>query len=78
MFIGKNLYRHLLRAPCQWWDIQNRMQSGVGYRDNDETDGSMAVFCPAFPQPGINLPDDWKTRYNGYDSHTPQFIALMI
>ncbi|KAH9012052.1 hypothetical protein EDB85DRAFT_1877948, partial [Lactarius pseudohatsudake] len=21
-----------------------------------------AIFCPACPQPGINLPDDWKTR----------------
>ncbi|KAF8258200.1 hypothetical protein EI94DRAFT_1774246 [Lactarius quietus] len=24
----------------------------------------MAIFCPACPQPGINLPDDWKIRYN--------------
>ncbi|KAF8263675.1 hypothetical protein EI94DRAFT_1772867 [Lactarius quietus] len=26
----------------------------------------MAIFCPACPQPGINLPDDWKIRYNEY------------
>ncbi|KAH9024662.1 hypothetical protein EDB84DRAFT_1564332 [Lactarius hengduanensis] len=26
-------------------------------------DGSMAIFCPACPQPGVNLPVDWKTRY---------------
>ncbi|KAH9012959.1 hypothetical protein EDB83DRAFT_2233526, partial [Lactarius deliciosus] len=26
--------------------------------------GSMAIFCPACPQPGINLPDDWKIRYH--------------
>ncbi|KAF8263451.1 hypothetical protein EI94DRAFT_1772941 [Lactarius quietus] len=26
----------------------------------------MAIFCPACPQPGIDLPDDWKTRYNEY------------
>ncbi|KAH9008024.1 hypothetical protein EDB85DRAFT_1904662 [Lactarius pseudohatsudake] len=26
-------------------------------------DGAMAIFCPACPQPGINLPTDWKTLY---------------
>jgi len=56
----KNLYRHLLRASRQWRDLTNRMQSGVGLNSDEDTpqDGAMAIFCPACPQPGINLPDD--------------------
>ncbi|KAF8263368.1 hypothetical protein EI94DRAFT_1704050 [Lactarius quietus] len=61
-----NLYRQLLRASHQWRDLRNRMQSGLGHQDEDGIDGSMAIFCPACPQPGINLPDDWKIRYIEY------------
>jgi hypothetical protein len=44
------------------------MESGLGHHKEGDTipDGSMAVFCPACPQPGINLPDDWKTKYTLY------------
>jgi hypothetical protein len=44
------------------------MESGIGYQQEEisTTDGSMAIFCPACPQPGINLPEDWKERYNPY------------
>ena len=43
------------------------MQSGLAYQGNEPpSDGSMAVFCPACPQPGINLPNDWNTRYKPY------------
>ena len=27
------------------------------------TDGSLALFCPACPQPGVNLPQNWTTVY---------------
>jgi hypothetical protein len=39
--------------------------SRLGHKQEDEslTDGAMAMFCPACPQPGINLPSDWKDRY---------------
>jgi hypothetical protein len=64
----QNLYKQLLRASCQWCDITNRMQSGLWYQQEKDSlpDGSMAIFCPACPQPGINLPEDWKERYNLY------------
>ncbi len=41
------------------------MQSGIGLQSVREAtqDGAMATFCPACPQPGINLPDDWQARY---------------
>lgn len=61
----KNRYKQLLRASRQWRDLKNRMQSGIGHLPEEESvpDGSMAIFCPACPQPGINLPKDWKMRY---------------
>jgi hypothetical protein len=44
------------------------MKSGLGHKAEQETseDGSMSIFCPACPQPGVNLPDDWKTKYSLY------------
>jgi hypothetical protein len=50
------------------------MECGIGYQPEKEIvpDGSMAIFCPACPQPGINIPDDWKTKY------TPYVITLYI
>ncbi|KAH9022825.1 hypothetical protein EDB85DRAFT_1871170, partial [Lactarius pseudohatsudake] len=43
-------------------------------------DGSMAIFCPACPQPGINLPDDWKIKYHDqpYAFIDPINISLLI
>jgi hypothetical protein len=61
------------------------MQSGLGYQQVDESpsgpsDGSMAIFCPACPQPGINLPDDWQKRFTGYGfpKHAKHLIANCI
>jgi hypothetical protein len=45
------------------------MEQGLGHQSEETApDGSMAIFCPACPQPGINLPNDWKTRYEPYVS----------
>ncbi|KAH9008383.1 hypothetical protein EDB85DRAFT_1883574 [Lactarius pseudohatsudake] len=59
-----NMYKQLLRTSRQWRDIKSRMEQGLGHQSEETApDGSMAIFCPACPQPGINLPNDWKTRY---------------
>ncbi|KAN0125385.1 hypothetical protein V8E53_015547 [Lactarius tabidus] len=58
-----NLYKQLLRASRQWHDIRTRTKSGLGHEGGPTEDGSMAIFCPACPQPGINLPSDWEARY---------------
>jgi len=64
---AQNLYRQLLRTSRQWRDLKTRMEQGLGHRPEMQTpDGSMATFCPACPQPGVNLPDDWKTKYPPY------------
>ncbi|KAH9169688.1 hypothetical protein EDB89DRAFT_1908334 [Lactarius sanguifluus] len=48
-----NLYKQLLRASRQWRDLKNRIQSGLGHQPDGDSaiDGSMAIFCPACPQP---------------------------
>ena len=43
------------------------MEQGLGHQpENGVSDDAMAVFCPACPQPGINLPKDWHTKYRPY------------
>ncbi|KAH9011266.1 hypothetical protein EDB85DRAFT_1847414, partial [Lactarius pseudohatsudake] len=71
-----NRYKQLLRASRQWRDLKNRMEHGLGHLPEWETipDGSMAIFCPACPQPGVNLPVDWKTRYRD----SPYLIRTFI
>ncbi|KAI6027071.1 hypothetical protein EDC04DRAFT_2573228, partial [Pisolithus marmoratus] len=32
--------------------------------EQDPGDGGLALFCPACPQPGVNLPADWKGYYH--------------
>jgi hypothetical protein len=39
------------------------MRFGFGHdRDRQPGNGDLADFCPACPQPGINLPEDWHTH----------------
>ena len=45
------------------------MLSGLGHQhETPPSSGSMAIFCPACPQPGVNLPEDWRERYSAYAS----------
>ena len=41
-------------------------------------EGSLALFCPACPQPGINLEDDWKQRYPEYKLLPFSYLAIQI
>jgi hypothetical protein len=43
-----------------WRDLIARVNSGLGHeKEAALVPGSLAIFCPACPQPGINLPEDW-------------------
>jgi hypothetical protein len=55
-----------MRVSRTWRDLTNRKRAGFGHdTQNDPGKGELAVFCPACPQPGINLPKDWAERYDG-------------
>jgi hypothetical protein len=61
-----------MRVSRQWRDIKVRKWFGYGHdTDQEPGNGDLAFFCPACPQPGINLPDNWK------DSPHPS-VNLMI
>jgi hypothetical protein len=49
-----------MRVSRLWRDIQTRKRFGFGHEKDEPGLGSLALFCPACPQPGVNLPDDWK------------------
>jgi hypothetical protein len=40
--------------------MKERKWFGFGNRAAKPQAADLALFCPACPQPGINLPDNWK------------------
>jgi hypothetical protein len=52
-----------MRVSRQWRDLLARKRFGYGHdTDKKPGNGDLALFCPACPQPGVNLPDDWKNE----------------
>lgn len=49
----------LIRVSRQMRKLQNLKRFGAVYQDQPSTPGSLTIFCPSCPQPGINLPPDW-------------------
>ena len=48
---------------CQWRHLKLLKRSGRGHDPagvNETKQGECAVLCPACPQPGINLPENWE------------------
>ena len=66
-----NRYHELLRVSRQWRNLELRKSFGFGHHDNPPQRGEMGHGCASCPQPGINLPDDWKS-----DPH--QLVTLII
>jgi hypothetical protein len=58
-----NRYNEFRRATRQWRNLKLRKWFGFGHRVLLPMKGSMAIFCAACPQPGVNLPADHQTRY---------------
>src|SRR5262245_43098694 len=57
----QNPHRELSRVSRMWRDLQNRKRFGFGHdTDISPKNGDLAYFCVACPQPGYNLPENWK------------------
>jgi hypothetical protein len=57
----QNRYQELYRACRQWRNLKQQKWSGFAYENSQgDKPGSLALFCAACPQPGINIPRDWK------------------
>jgi len=50
-----------MRVSRMWRDLRAQIDSGLGHETKAEPQpGSLAIFCPACPQPGINLLQGWE------------------
>lgn len=64
-----NRYRELLLISREWRNLKARQRAGYAYSPPDAIPaGGLALFCLACPQPGVNLPDDWKSDPDRYVS----------
>ncbi|KAI5985315.1 hypothetical protein EDC04DRAFT_2913872 [Pisolithus marmoratus] len=64
-FPERDRYRELMRVSWLWRDLKHRKWFGFGHdMEQDPGDRGLALFCPACPQPGVNLPADWKVCYD--------------
>ena len=49
-----------MRISRQWHDLHARKRFRYGHEvEKIPGNGDLALFCPACPQPGINLPQNW-------------------
>jgi hypothetical protein len=58
-----DLYREFRRMSRIWrWmkKLKWAGYSGTNKKVQEVGRGDLAIFCPACPQPGINLPENWK------------------
>ena len=60
--IRQNQYQELYRVGRQWRNLKQRKQSSYIYTGGEPSGpGSLALFCAACPQPGINIPHNWRS-----------------
>lgn len=61
---GQDRYKAFMRVVAQWHHLKRCKRAGRGHDPTGvmgTQPGELAVRCPACPQPGINLPDNWDT-----------------
>ena len=63
-----NLYHELRRMSRVWRWMKKLKWAGSAYVPvgTAPVPGDLANFCPTCPQPGMNLPDNWKLDPNRY------------
>ncbi|KAH7919749.1 hypothetical protein BV22DRAFT_1022428, partial [Leucogyrophana mollusca] len=68
-------YRELMRVSRMWRDLQNRKRFGYGHNVGSiPGPGGLSLFCPACPQPGVNLPGNWVDIYKSW-LVMPRFVV---
>jgi hypothetical protein len=68
-----NRYAELRRASRAWRNLKLYQEHGFGHHTTKPGIGGMAYFCAACPQPGVNLPDNWKENQNS-DLYIRSFV----
>ncbi|KAG1888829.1 hypothetical protein F4604DRAFT_1915889 [Suillus subluteus] len=71
-------YRELMRVARQWCQLKLLKWNGFGHELKGIRPGDLALFCPACPQPGINLTlpteDDSEENNSEADLATPSWL----
>ncbi|KAG2105107.1 uncharacterized protein F5147DRAFT_775427 [Suillus discolor] len=65
-------YRELMRTARQWRQCKLYKWHGFAHKDDQPKAGDLALFCPACPQPGINL--DRSTGTVAQPDNTPSWL----
>ncbi|KAG2057442.1 hypothetical protein BDR06DRAFT_980855 [Suillus hirtellus] len=67
-----NRYRELMRTARQWRQCKLYKWHGFAHKNDEPKTGDLALFCPACPQPGINL--DRSTGMATQLDNTPSWL----
>jgi CxC2 like cysteine cluster associated with KDZ transposases len=62
-----DLYREFRRMSRIWRWMKRLKWAGLANNDmpvNEVKEGELGIFCPACPQPGVNIPDQWMDDKN--------------
>ena len=62
-----NLYHELRRLSRLWRWVKKLKWGGYGHEPNETLDpksAELGIFCPACPQVGVNMPDNWEEDEN--------------
>ncbi|KAJ7434219.1 hypothetical protein B0H11DRAFT_2258641 [Mycena galericulata] len=76
----KDRYKSFMRMMRQWRHLVLLKRGGRGNdgarKVAETTPGELAVTCPACPQPGVNLPEDWGAAEGAKKFLYILFIAI--
>ena len=64
-----NLYHEFRRLSRLWLWVKKLRWAGYGLKRGEPINpqpGELGNFCPACPQPGVNIADNWREDPNGW------------
>ncbi|KIK90374.1 hypothetical protein PAXRUDRAFT_152008, partial [Paxillus rubicundulus Ve08.2h10] len=68
-------YKELLHISRQWRYLQNKLAFRFSHNSTVKVkDGDLAYFCPACPQPRVNLSKDWTEDLGRAWKYSRSFI----
>ncbi|KAJ7229225.1 hypothetical protein C8J57DRAFT_1534542 [Mycena rebaudengoi] len=75
----RNRYHEWRRMTREWRNLQMLKRSGRGHDPTGPAGtkpGACALLCPACPQPGKNLPEDWQSKSEDQRFLYALFLAM--
>ncbi|KAG1895644.1 uncharacterized protein F5891DRAFT_984083 [Suillus fuscotomentosus] len=71
-------YRELMRTVRQWRQCKLYKWHGFAHKNDEPKTGDLALFCPACPQPGINLDRSTGTATQPDDTPSWLFTRTLV